>query len=86
MRTVSEATARVFSGERRASAGVKDPADKDTRDVRARVAPGSVRTTWPYDEVARRQQDKGVTTLEDARRELLDAVTKSLDSKGVDAE
>ncbi len=86
MRTVSEATARVFSGERRTSAGVKDPADKDTLDVKALAAPGSVPTASPYDEVARRRGNKGVTTPGDARQELLDAVTKSLDSKGVDAE
>ncbi|MER6625944.1 MULTISPECIES: hypothetical protein [unclassified Streptomyces] len=29
---MSETAVRVFSGERRASAGVKDPADKDTLD------------------------------------------------------
>ncbi|MFI1417640.1 hypothetical protein ACH4VX_06545 [Streptomyces sp. NPDC020731] len=83
---MSEATARLFSAERRASAGVKDPADKDTPEVTAPVAPGSARTTLPYDEVARRRGDQGVTTPGGARQELLDAVTKSLDSKGVDAE
>ncbi|MFI5569339.1 hypothetical protein ACIA6T_18730 [Streptomyces sp. NPDC051740] len=32
MSTVSETAVRLFSGERRASAEVKDPADEDTLD------------------------------------------------------
>ncbi len=32
MSTVSETAVRVFPGERRASAGMKDPAGKDTLD------------------------------------------------------
>jgi transaldolase len=39
-----------------------------------------------YDEVVRRLEDEGVAKFEAAWQELLDAVTKSLDSKGVDAE
>ncbi|MFF9163688.1 transaldolase [Streptomyces longwoodensis] len=39
-----------------------------------------------YDEVVRRLEDEGVGKFEAAWQELLDAVTKSLDSKGVDAE
>ncbi|MFE2279528.1 hypothetical protein ACFXAE_20285 [Streptomyces sp. NPDC059454] len=84
---MSEATARAFSDERRASAAVKDPADKDDAlDVQELVAAGSVPMAPPYDEVVRRRENAGVTTLGDARRGPLGAVTKSLDSKGVDAE
>ncbi|KOT39769.1 hypothetical protein ADK41_13295 [Streptomyces caelestis] len=83
---MSEATVRAFSGERRASAEVKDPADQDTLGGEAPAAPGSVRRVSPCDEVVRQPVDEGVATCGDARRELLDAVTKSLDSKGVDAE
>lgn len=86
MRTVSEATARVFSGEHRTPGGVRDPADEDALDVKALAAPGSAPTTSPYGEVARRRGDKGVTAPGDTRQELLDAVTKSLDTKGVEAE
>ncbi|MFK4145052.1 transaldolase family protein [Streptomyces sp. NPDC004065] len=39
-----------------------------------------------YDEVVRRLEEEGVAKFEAAWQELLDAVTKSLDSKGVDAE
>ncbi|GHD23676.1 transaldolase 1 [Streptomyces galbus] len=39
-----------------------------------------------YDEVVRRLEDEGVAKFEAAWQDLLDAVTKSLDSKGVDAE
>ncbi|MEU3551705.1 transaldolase [Streptomyces longwoodensis] len=39
-----------------------------------------------YDEVVRRLEDEGVAKFEAAWQELLDAVTKSLDNKGVDAE
>ncbi|MFF5157419.1 hypothetical protein ACFY3N_14365 [Streptomyces sp. NPDC000348] len=83
---MSEATARVLPGERRASTEVKDPADKDTLDVVAPAAPGSVRTASPHGEVARRRADKGAAKSGDARQELLDAVPKSLDSEGADAE
>ncbi|GAA2239627.1 transaldolase [Streptomyces indiaensis] len=39
-----------------------------------------------YDEVVRQLEDEGVAMFEVAWQELLDAVTKSLNSKGVDAE
>ncbi|MFJ2924539.1 transaldolase [Streptomyces massasporeus] len=39
-----------------------------------------------YDEVVRQLEDEGVAKFEVAWQELLDAVTKSLNSKGVDAE
>ncbi|GGW76408.1 transaldolase [Streptomyces albaduncus] len=39
-----------------------------------------------YDEVVRQLENEGVAKFEDAWQELLDAVTKSLDSKGADAE
>ncbi|GAA2761508.1 transaldolase [Streptomyces paradoxus] len=39
-----------------------------------------------YDEVVRQLEDEGVAKFEVAWQDLLDAVTKSLDSKGVDAE
>ncbi|MFF7559003.1 transaldolase [Streptomyces pseudovenezuelae] len=39
-----------------------------------------------YDEVVRQLEDEGVAKFEAAWQELLDAVTKSLNSKGVDAE
>ncbi|GGX06979.1 transaldolase 1 [Streptomyces malachitofuscus] len=39
-----------------------------------------------YDEVVRQLENEGLAMCEDAWQELLDAVTKSLDSKGVDAE
>ncbi|MFF7896853.1 transaldolase [Streptomyces sp. NPDC007907] len=39
-----------------------------------------------YDEVVRQLEDEGVATFGVAWQELLDAVTKSLNSKGVDAE
>ncbi|MEU9355307.1 transaldolase [Streptomyces griseoloalbus] len=38
-----------------------------------------------YDEVVRQLENDGVAKFEDAWQELLDAVTKSLDSKGADA-
>ncbi|MFH8773972.1 transaldolase [Streptomyces sp. NPDC017958] len=38
-----------------------------------------------YDEVVQQLEDEGVAKFETAWQELLDAVTKSLDSKGVDA-
>ncbi|MFG2510707.1 transaldolase [Streptomyces sp. NPDC048584] len=38
-----------------------------------------------YDEVVRQLEHEGVAKFEDAWQELLDAVTKALDSKGVDA-
>ncbi|EKX69090.1 transaldolase [Streptomyces ipomoeae 91-03] len=40
----------------------------------------------PYDEVVRLLEDEGVAKFETAWQELLDAVTKSLNSKGVDGE
>jgi transaldolase len=39
-----------------------------------------------YDEVVQRLEDEGVAKFETAWQDLLDAVTKSLNSKGVDAE
>lgn len=39
-----------------------------------------------YDEVVRRLEHEGVAKSEDAWQELLDAVTKALDTKGVDAQ
>ncbi|WP_449349153.1 transaldolase family protein, partial [Streptomyces shaanxiensis] len=39
-----------------------------------------------YDEVVRQLEDEGVAKFEAAWQDLLDAVTKSMDSKGVDAE
>ncbi|MEU7057619.1 transaldolase [Streptomyces sp. NPDC046197] len=39
-----------------------------------------------YDEVVQQLEDEGVAKFEAAWQDLLDAVTKSLDSKGVDAE
>jgi transaldolase len=39
-----------------------------------------------YDEVVRQLENEGVAAFEDAWQDLLDAVTKSLNSKGVDAE
>ncbi len=36
--------------------------------------------------MVRQPEDKGVAECDDAWQELLDVVTKSLDSKGVDAE
>jgi transaldolase len=39
-----------------------------------------------YDEVVRQLEDEGVAKFEAAWQDLLDAVTKSLNSKGVDAE
>ncbi|MFF3906924.1 transaldolase [Streptomyces sp. NPDC001848] len=39
-----------------------------------------------YDEVVQQLEDEGVAKFETAWQDLLDAVTKSLDSKGVDAE
>ncbi|MER7490631.1 hypothetical protein ABTY20_33070 [Streptomyces sp. NPDC126497] len=83
---MSEATMRALSGERRTPAGMKDPTDEDTLEVRAPSAPRPVRTTPPYGGVARRPEDEGVAKPADARRGLLDAVPKSLDSKGADAE
>ncbi|MFF1277312.1 transaldolase [Streptomyces marokkonensis] len=38
-----------------------------------------------YDEVVRQLENEGVAAFEDAWQELVDAVTKSLDGKGVDA-
>ncbi|WP_435273571.1 transaldolase [Streptomyces parvulus] len=40
----------------------------------------------PYDEVVEQLEQEGVAKFEDAWRDLLGAVTKSLDSKGVDGE
>ncbi|MFJ8357754.1 transaldolase [Streptomyces sp. NPDC093984] len=40
----------------------------------------------PYDEVVKQLEDEGVAKFETAWQDLLDAVTKSLNSKGVDAE
>ncbi|MFF9489777.1 hypothetical protein [Streptomyces sp. NPDC014676] len=59
---MSETAVRALPGERRASAGVKDPADKDTLD------------------------HEGVAKSGDAWQALRDAVTKSPDRKGADAE
>ncbi|MEZ3178665.1 hypothetical protein KYY02_08090 [Streptomyces pimonensis] len=83
---MSGATVRDFSGERRTSAEVKDPAGRDTLGVEAPAAPGSAPMVSPYDEVVRQPANEGAATREDDRRELPDAVTKSLDSKGADAE
>jgi transaldolase len=40
----------------------------------------------PYDDVVQLLEDEGVAKFEVAWQDLLDAVTKSLNSKGVDAE
>ncbi|GGV52554.1 hypothetical protein GCM10010293_65010 [Streptomyces griseoflavus] len=68
---------------------VKDPAYRDTLEGEGPVPRGtSPRGPGPRrgDEGVRRPEDGCVAEHDDARQELLDVVTKSLDSKGVDAE